>query len=121
MACFQAAAALYTPRIEPVRIPYEGTTLPGYREEAERRLRAASDPDLDARLRQVVTQDATARWAINHGMYVMGVDTPAPSAPPTSTTPSATASPNGSAAPRSCATPPRTSSSGASPSSSTTT
>lgn len=23
-----------------------------------------------------MSQDATARWAINHGMYVMGVDTP---------------------------------------------
>ncbi|MFD7860293.1 hypothetical protein ACFV6B_39355 [Streptomyces microflavus] len=28
--CFHAAAALFTPKIEPVRIPYEGTTLPGY-------------------------------------------------------------------------------------------
>jgi pimeloyl-ACP methyl ester carboxylesterase len=29
-ACYQAAAALFTPIIEPVRIPYEGTTLQGY-------------------------------------------------------------------------------------------
>ncbi|MFB7669181.1 alpha/beta hydrolase family protein [Kitasatospora sp. NPDC056138] len=50
--------------------------IPGDRQEAERRLRADSDPQLDARLQQIVTQDATARWAINHGMYVMGVDTP---------------------------------------------
>ncbi|WP_411115453.1 alpha/beta fold hydrolase [Streptomyces sp. 029-5] len=28
--CFRAAAELFTPRIEPVAIPYEGTTLPGY-------------------------------------------------------------------------------------------
>lgn len=30
VACFRAAAALCAPRIEPVRIPYEDTTLPGY-------------------------------------------------------------------------------------------
>ncbi|MFJ5293068.1 carotenoid oxygenase family protein [Streptomyces sp. NPDC088348] len=28
--CFRAAAELFTPRVEPVTIPYEGTTLPGY-------------------------------------------------------------------------------------------
>jgi len=28
--CFHTAAALFTPQIEPVRIPYEGGTLPGY-------------------------------------------------------------------------------------------
>ncbi len=28
--CYKAAAALFTPAIEPVEIPYEGTTLPGY-------------------------------------------------------------------------------------------
>ncbi len=28
--CFRAAAELFTPRVEPVAIPYEGTTLPGY-------------------------------------------------------------------------------------------
>ncbi|MFJ1709782.1 alpha/beta hydrolase family protein [Kitasatospora sp. NPDC088346] len=28
--CFRATAALFTPIIEPVAIPYEGTTLPGY-------------------------------------------------------------------------------------------
>jgi uncharacterized protein (TIGR03086 family) len=28
--CFRRAAALFTPAIEPVAIPYEGTTLPGY-------------------------------------------------------------------------------------------
>ncbi|MFB9832066.1 alpha/beta hydrolase family protein [Actinoallomurus acaciae] len=30
VACFRQAAALFTPAIEPVRIPYEDTTLPGY-------------------------------------------------------------------------------------------
>ncbi|MFH9795155.1 alpha/beta hydrolase family protein [Streptomyces virginiae] len=30
VACFRAAAALFTPVIEPVEIPYEDTTLPGY-------------------------------------------------------------------------------------------
>jgi len=29
-ACYKAAAALFTPAIEPVEIPYEGTTLQGY-------------------------------------------------------------------------------------------
>lgn len=29
-ACYRAAAALFTPAIEPVEIPYEGTTLRGY-------------------------------------------------------------------------------------------
>nr|WP_257019407.1 hypothetical protein [Streptomyces sp. TLI_235] len=50
--------------------------IPGDREEAERRLRADSDPRLDARFQQLTATDATARWAINHGMYAMGVDTP---------------------------------------------
>jgi alpha-beta hydrolase superfamily lysophospholipase len=30
IACFRSAAALFDPRIEPVQIPFEGTTLPGY-------------------------------------------------------------------------------------------
>jgi pimeloyl-ACP methyl ester carboxylesterase len=30
VACYKSAAALFTPAIEPVEIPYEGTTLPGY-------------------------------------------------------------------------------------------
>ena len=30
VASYQASAALFTPAIEPVEIPYEGTTLPGY-------------------------------------------------------------------------------------------
>ncbi|MFJ9943028.1 alpha/beta hydrolase family protein [Streptomyces erythrochromogenes] len=50
--------------------------VPGTREEAERLLRAASAPELDAAFEQAMTSDPIARWAINHGMYVMGVDTP---------------------------------------------
>jgi hypothetical protein len=30
VACFRNAAALFDPRIEPVQIPFEGTTLPRY-------------------------------------------------------------------------------------------
>ncbi|MFD7162926.1 alpha/beta hydrolase family protein [Streptomyces violascens] len=50
--------------------------IPGPREEAERLLRAESAPELDATLEQLMTKDPISRWAINHGMYVMGVDTP---------------------------------------------
>ncbi|MGW8328614.1 alpha/beta hydrolase family protein [Streptomyces sp. NPDC055897] len=50
--------------------------VPGDRAEAELRLRADSDPQLDAHLAQLMTENATSRWAMNHGMYVMGVDTP---------------------------------------------
>jgi pimeloyl-ACP methyl ester carboxylesterase len=50
--------------------------IPGPREEAERLLRADSAPELDAALEQLMTKDPISRWAINHGMYVMGVDTP---------------------------------------------
>lgn len=50
--------------------------IPGTREEAERLLRADSAPELDASLEQIMAKDPIARWAINHGMYVMGVDTP---------------------------------------------
>ncbi|MFJ3723038.1 alpha/beta hydrolase family protein [Streptomyces sp. NPDC090045] len=50
--------------------------IPGDRDQAERLLRAESAPEVDARLEQIVAEDATVRWAIHHGMYVMGVDTP---------------------------------------------
>ncbi|MEU9046975.1 MULTISPECIES: alpha/beta fold hydrolase [unclassified Kitasatospora] len=50
--------------------------IPGTREEAERLLRAQSAPELDAALEQIMTKDPIACWAFNHGMYVMGVDTP---------------------------------------------
>ncbi|GHE63601.1 alpha/beta fold hydrolase [Streptomyces vinaceus] len=50
--------------------------VPGTREEAERLLRAESAPELDAAFEQAMANDPIARWAINHGMYVMGVETP---------------------------------------------
>ncbi|MFJ8039613.1 alpha/beta fold hydrolase [Kitasatospora sp. NPDC096147] len=50
--------------------------IPGSRAEAERLLRAESAPELDAAMDRVMAQDPIARWAVNHGMYVMGVDTP---------------------------------------------
>ncbi|MER7751950.1 alpha/beta fold hydrolase [Kitasatospora sp. NPDC097643] len=43
---------------------------------AEERLRAAFDPELDARLDQLSAGNPVLRWALNHGMYVMGADTP---------------------------------------------
>ncbi|MFJ4673852.1 alpha/beta hydrolase family protein [Kitasatospora purpeofusca] len=49
---------------------------PHDREEAERLLRAEHAPELDTALDAVIADNATARWAFNHGMYVMGVDTP---------------------------------------------
>ncbi|MCO5968457.1 alpha/beta hydrolase family protein [Actinoallomurus soli] len=50
--------------------------IPGDRAEAERRLRAAHDPDLDAMLEAAMAGNPMVRWAIEHGMYVMGADTP---------------------------------------------
>ncbi|MEV6582716.1 alpha/beta fold hydrolase [Streptomyces sp. NPDC051582] len=50
--------------------------VPGTREEAERLLRAPSAPELDAAFEQAMNRDPIARWAFNHGMYVMGVETP---------------------------------------------
>ncbi|WP_327130217.1 alpha/beta hydrolase [Streptomyces sp. NBC_01343] len=48
----------------------------GTREEAERLLRVESAPELDAAFEQAMTKDPIARWAIDHGMYVTGVDPP---------------------------------------------
>ncbi|ANP51364.1 alpha-beta hydrolase superfamily lysophospholipase [Streptomyces griseochromogenes] len=50
--------------------------LPGERSETERRLRADSDPEFDALLDRLTTENPVLRWAINHGMYVMGAATP---------------------------------------------
>ncbi|WP_328312184.1 alpha/beta fold hydrolase [Streptomyces sp. NBC_00442] len=50
--------------------------IPGGREEAERLLRADSAPELDVALEELMERDPISRWAMNHGMYVMGVDTP---------------------------------------------
>jgi pimeloyl-ACP methyl ester carboxylesterase len=35
VACYKASAALFEPAIEPVEIPYEGTTIPGYFHQAD--------------------------------------------------------------------------------------
>ncbi|MCF3137607.1 alpha/beta hydrolase family protein, partial [Streptomyces olivochromogenes] len=50
--------------------------IPGTRQQAERLLRAQDAPELDAAFEHIMAGDPIARWAINHGMYVMGVDTP---------------------------------------------
>ncbi|MFE0104554.1 TIGR03086 family metal-binding protein [Streptomyces sp. NPDC059009] len=46
------------------------------RDEAERRLRAAHDPELDAELAAGMAVAPTLKWAVEHGMFAMGVDTP---------------------------------------------
>ncbi|MEU4744469.1 alpha/beta fold hydrolase, partial [Actinosynnema sp. NPDC023658] len=55
-------------------IATSGVPLP--RAEAERRLRADSDPELDAMMEEVMDAGPMVRWAIEHGMFAMGVDTP---------------------------------------------
>lgn len=50
--------------------------FPGEAAEAERRLRADDDPEVDAALAAAMAADPTARWAIEHGMYVLGAATP---------------------------------------------
>ncbi|GAA2273460.1 alpha/beta fold hydrolase [Kitasatospora cystarginea] len=51
-------------------------SIPGERTEVERRLRAEADPQLDALLDHMMATDPVMRWAVNHGMYVMGAPTP---------------------------------------------
>ena len=46
------------------------------RAEAEALLRAASAPEVDAMIEQLMTVNPNARWAATHGQYVMGVDSP---------------------------------------------
>ncbi|MER5887890.1 alpha/beta fold hydrolase [Streptomyces sp. NPDC001941] len=50
--------------------------LPMPREEAERRLRAPQDPELDAMLEAAMAASPTVKWAMEHGMFVMGAATP---------------------------------------------
>jgi pimeloyl-ACP methyl ester carboxylesterase len=50
--------------------------LPGERAEIERRLRAARDPEIDAALDIAMAANPVMAWAISHGMFAMGVDTP---------------------------------------------
>jgi pimeloyl-ACP methyl ester carboxylesterase len=52
------------------------TGLPGDREQAERILRADSAPEADAAMAAQMAANPTMRWAITHGMYVMGASTP---------------------------------------------
>ncbi|MFD5988549.1 hypothetical protein [Streptomyces cyaneofuscatus] len=49
--------------------------IPSDREEVERRLRSKSDPELDAGIEGMMASNPTMRWAVHHGMYVLGVDT----------------------------------------------
>lgn len=50
--------------------------MPGTRAEAEAVLRAASAPELDAMIEQLMATNPNIRWAATHGQYVMGVDSP---------------------------------------------
>ncbi|WP_405164261.1 alpha/beta fold hydrolase [Nocardia sp. NBC_01499] len=51
-------------------------SLPFDRAEAERRLRAEHDPEVDEIMEKNMAAYPMVRWAISHGMYVMGVDSP---------------------------------------------
>lgn len=46
------------------------------RAEAERRLRAAHDPGLDTMIETAMAAAPTLTWAIEHGMFAMGADSP---------------------------------------------
>ena len=50
--------------------------MPGPRAEAEAVLRAASAPEADAAIEQLMAANPNIRWAATHGQYVMGVDSP---------------------------------------------
>ena len=50
--------------------------LPMPRAAAEALLRAPSAPELDSRLEQLIASSPTTRWAVHHGMWVMGAKTP---------------------------------------------
>jgi pimeloyl-ACP methyl ester carboxylesterase len=52
------------------------SAIPLPRPETERRLRADHDPELDAALAAAMAANPTTRWAIEHGMFVLGADTP---------------------------------------------
>jgi dienelactone hydrolase len=51
-------------------------SMPGTRAEAEAVLRAASAPEVDAMIEQLMAVNPNVRWAATHGQYVMGVDSP---------------------------------------------
>jgi alpha-beta hydrolase superfamily lysophospholipase len=50
--------------------------MPGARAEAEAVLRAASAPEADAMIEQLMSSSPNIRWAATHGQYVMGADSP---------------------------------------------
>ncbi|WP_020496598.1 alpha/beta fold hydrolase [Sciscionella marina] len=50
--------------------------LDGDRAEIERALRAESAPEIDAALEAAMRADPSARWALEHGQFVMGGNTP---------------------------------------------
>jgi pimeloyl-ACP methyl ester carboxylesterase len=50
--------------------------LPLPRDQAEAVLRAEHAPEADAAIEEVMARNPTARWALTHGAYVMGVDSP---------------------------------------------
>lgn len=51
-------------------------TTPGERETAHKRLQAAEDTEYDAFIARRAGEDATVRWIITHGTWVMGSATP---------------------------------------------
>ncbi len=50
--------------------------MPGTRADAEAVLRAATAPEVDAMIEQLMASDPNIRWAATHGQYVMGADSP---------------------------------------------
>jgi pimeloyl-ACP methyl ester carboxylesterase len=50
--------------------------MPMPRPDAEALLRAPSAPEIDAILEEAIAQSPTTRWAVRHGMWVMGAKTP---------------------------------------------
>ncbi|WP_214416491.1 alpha/beta hydrolase family protein [Sphaerisporangium fuscum] len=52
------------------------SSIPLPRAEAERRLRADQDPELDAMLEAAMAAAPMMRWAMEHGMFALNVDTP---------------------------------------------
>lgn len=50
--------------------------LPMPREEAERRLRAPQEPETDAAMQAAMAANPSIKWAIEQGMFAMGVETP---------------------------------------------
>ncbi|WUD77387.1 alpha/beta fold hydrolase [Streptomyces sp. NBC_00510] len=80
--CLRAAA--FEPRIKAV-MAVDGVYdfsrlmtrfLEGDREQVRAALKAPEAPEIDEQLAAAVESSPTARWAVTHGMYVMGGDTP---------------------------------------------